>query len=347
MNPLASSMVWPADGLDDWWHAAHARVAPLLDWAALCGDTAWGGQGKPLAVLCRVQEALSANQASAAATVYASAAAHLALRACQPRPARGALLQDVSGGWLAWPAFHCVDEQLWPAVDAQGYLRGQVDMLLSGVDARWAVIPAQGREQSLVLVLVDLTHPAVIRGQAMRTLGLPTCGINDVEFGGVPCEVISTDGRAVWGRVSAELAPAVVAMQCGLSRGSLQAALQHAATREQGGGVLLGWGEVRRMLSLMQERLRVMQGLLLASLSGASGDSALYAALHVGQLACQQTIDGVQLMGGGGCQTASAQSQRLCDAQQVYGMLGGVAWRRQALLTQVLSTRHDVDGQAA
>ena len=97
-HPLASSMVWPADGLGDWWHAANARAAPLLDWAALCGDTAWGGQGQPLAVLCRVLEALSADQASAAATVYASAAAHLALRACQPRPVRGALLQDVSGG---------------------------------------------------------------------------------------------------------------------------------------------------------------------------------------------------------------------------------------------------------
>lgn len=357
MSERAGHVAWPADGLDAWWdvadHVAHdlakgphgSEPQAWLDymhgvgWASLCAESTSGGHGQPMSVLCRVIEALSAVNASAAAAVYASAAAHLALRACALPDGLKATLRDLAGEWLAWPAFHDIDEQLWPTMDAQGYLRGQVDMLLMGQHAHWAVLPAQGRDQGLQLVLVDLRHPAVIRGPAIRTLGLPACGLNDVEFGGVPCEVLTTQGTALFRQVAAQLAPAVMAMQCGLSRASLQDAQQHAACRQQGGGVLLGWGEVRRLLSLMHERLGVMQGLLLAALTApdAPGVSASYSALHAGELACAQTVDGVQLLGGAGYVRESMQAQRLCDARQAKGLLGGVAWRRQGLFKQALS----------
>lgn len=357
MSARVGHVAWPADGLDAWWdvadHVAHdlakgphgSEPQAWLDymhgvgWASLCAESTAGGHGQPMSVLCRVIEALSAVNASAAAAVYASAAAHQAMRACALPDKLQATLLDLAGEWLAWPAFHDIDEQLWPAMDAQGYLRGQVDMLLMGQYARWAVLPAQGRDQGLQLVLVDLQHPAVIRGAAIRTLGLPACGLNDVEFGGVPCEVLTVQGETVFRHLSTLLAPAVMAMQCGLSRASLQDAQQHAASRQQGGGVLLGWGEVRRLLSLMHERLGVMQGLLCAALTApdAPGMSVAYSVLHAGELACAQTVDGVQLLGGSGYVRESMQAQRLCDARQVKGLLGGVAWRRQGLFKQALS----------
>lgn len=357
MSARTGQVAWPADGLDDWWtvadHFAHeqakgphgADTLAWLDhmhgmgWASLCADAAQGGHGQPMSVLCRVLEAVAAVHASAAAAVYASAAAHLALHACALSDSLQTKVQDLTGEWLAWPAFHDIDEQLWPAMDAQGYLRGQVDMLLMGQHAHWAVLPVQGRDQGLQLVLVDLQHPAVIRGPAIRTLGLPACGLNDVELGGVPCELLTTQGVALFKQVAAQLAPAVMALQCGLSRASLQDAQHHAASRQQGGGVLLGWGEVRRVLSLMHERLGVMQGLLLAALTSrdAHGVRDAYSALHVGSLACEQTVDGVQVLGGAGYVRESMQAQRLCDARQVKGLLGGVAWRRQGLFKQALS----------
>jgi len=364
MSELAPTMAWPTPEQDNWWQSAdqfarHTWCKPLahlsgqaapslphaldlmhgLGWAQLCADAAWGGGGQTVDKLAAVLEAVSAVSTSAAAAVYVSGAACLALRACQPSAGLHALLQVVAHDWLAWPAFHDVDEQLWPTLDAQGYLRGQVDMLLLGTHARWAVLPAQGRDHGLALVLVDLAHPAVIRGEPLHTVGLPHGGINDVEFGGVPCEVLSQQGRALMWQVSAQLVPAVLALQCGLARSSLHDAMAYAATRHQGGGALIGWGEVRRLLSLMHERLHAMQGALTASLLnvGKPDQQALYAPLHVGTLACELTEDGVQLSGGSGYVASHAQAQRLCDARQFKTLLGGVAWRRQALMIRQAS----------
>jgi alkylation response protein AidB-like acyl-CoA dehydrogenase len=363
MSEHALHMPWPDAGQDSWWRSAdefaHRQLAQLpapfaepgmpdrftwqhgldlmhgLGWASLCADEAWGGAGQGIDKLAAVLEAVSAVSTDAAAAVYASGAACLALRACQPRGEAQALLRDVAHDWLAWPAFHDVDEQLWPTVDAQGYLRGQVDMLLMGAHARWAVLPAQGRDQGLVMVLVDLAHPAVIRGAPLHTVGLRQCGITDVEFGGVPCEVFSQQGRALMMQMSASLVPAVLAMQCGLARASLHDATRHAMTRQQGGGPLIGWGEVKRLLSTMGERLHAMQGALAASLLNADQGQrarAPYAALHVGALACELTEDGVQVSGGAGYVASHPQARRLCDARQLKTLLGGVAWRRQAVL---------------
>ena len=345
------AMRWPHAPCNDWLEVAQRfadeqlpalpGVAALdhmhgLGWANLCGDREWGAQGQPVGSLCRVLEALSGVDASAAAAVYGSAAAHLALNAAQPSLDEQSLMQDLSSEWLAWPACHDIHDQLWPAVDAQGYLRGQVDMLLLGAHARWAVLPVQGRDQGMQLAVVDLTHPAVIRGEPIRTLGLPNCGINDIEFGGVPCTVLGGQGASLFRRLSAELAPAVMAMQCGLSRASLRDAIAQAASRQQGGGSLLGWGEVRRILSGMQERLSSMQGLLWAALSGGSpGQDALYNALHVGRQAVALTVDGVQIMGAQGYASACPQAQRMKDARQLQCLLGGAAWRSQWLLERV------------
>lgn len=345
------AMRWPQAPGQDWLEVAQQfadeqlprlqGVAALdhmhgLGWANLCGDLAWGARGQSVETLCRVLEPLAAVDPSAAAAVYGSAAAHLALGVSQPSLDEQHLMRDLAGEWLAWPACHDIHDQLWPAVDAQGYLRGQADMMLLGTRARWAVLPVQGRDQAMQLAVVDLNHPAVIRGEPIRTLGLPNAGINDVEFGGVPCIVLGGQGASLFRRLSAELAPAVVAMQCGLSRASLREAIERAASRQQGGGSLLGWGEVRRMLSGMQERLSSMQALLWTALTGGSkGLDAIYNALHAGRLAIALTVDGVQLMGAQGYTTDCAQAQRMKDARQLQCLLGGAAWRSQWLLERV------------
>lgn len=286
--------------------------------------------------LPRQLEELGANQSSQGVMMLANAMAHHVLQLLSARPEALSVNHDGAAQNLAWPAFHNLHDQLWPAVDAQGYLRGQVDMLVSGGQARWAVLPVQGRDQRMQMAVVDLSHPAVIRSERLLTLGLHACDIRDVEFGGVPCEILPGSARSLFPKLNDDMAPAVMALMCGVARGALQEALAHARSRRQGGGSLMGWGEVRRLLSLMQERLRVMQGLLWASLSGAQrAGSASYQVLHCGELACALTQDAVQVMGGEGYRRKQAQAQRLCDARQIQGLMGHVAWRRLAMLAPV------------
>lgn len=342
-------MSWVSAPQSDWWRAAdqfaRAQLPGLslpsaldhmhgLGWANLCSEASAGTQDTSLDALCQVLEALSAVDAGMAAAVYGSAAAHLALRYGDTSAEHAPLMRELAGEWLAWPAFHGLHDQLWPAVDAQGYLRGQIDMLVLGSHVRWAVLPVQGRDQAMQLAVVDLTHPAVIRGERLLTLGLNNCGINDVEFGGVPCEILKGElAPSLFRRLSGLLSPAVMAMLCGVSRASLQDGLAHAASRQQGGGSLLGWGEVRRILSLMQERLSAMQGVLQAAMSGGlPGDGAQFAVLHLSGQACELTVHGAQLQAGEAYRSGSRQGQRMRDARQLQCLLGGVAWRRQNLL---------------
>jgi len=110
------AMRWPRGDGDEWLEVAKRfadehlprlqGVAALdrmhgLGWANLCGDREWGAQGQSVGALCRVLEALAGVDVSAAAAVYASAAAHLALSAAQPAMDEQSLMQDLAGEWLA------------------------------------------------------------------------------------------------------------------------------------------------------------------------------------------------------------------------------------------------------
>jgi alkylation response protein AidB-like acyl-CoA dehydrogenase len=364
---MSTPIHWPADDLQEWsvaadefaqgrlsaaslGHEHHADPAfkHLLDelremgFLALCADERLDGLGQGASALARVLEAVCAVDASAGAAIYTSAAAHLALRACHLPDTLVRSLPDLAGNWLAWPAFHELHEQPWPELSSDGRLSGCVEMLLLGAHARWAVTPA--RDASLAhgplrLVLVDLTHPTVARGAPVRTLGLSACGLADVGLSYTPCHVVATEAQTLIGQIESALTAGAVAMQCGVMRGSLHGAQSYAAERVQGGGNLLGWGEVRRLLSLMHERLTVAQGLLGQLLvPDHAGLAAQYSALHVGSLACEQTTDGVQLLGGNGYMKDYGQEKRMRDARQLQGLLGGVAWRRQRCLARAVQS---------
>lgn len=370
LNHIAQTAInWPADDLQDWSVAADEFAQGKLSAAAqghehhadpafnnvldelrhmgfldLCADERLGGLSQGPSALARVLEPVCAVDASAGAAIYASAAAHLALSACQLPDAMLQRLSELPGAWLAWPAFHDAQEQPWPELSPGGLLSGHAEMLLLGTHARWAVLPARDTSTplpSLQLVLVDLEQPTVVRDQAVRTLGLSACGVADMAFVQAHCERItsgSTDAGTVLRKIEPQLAAAAIAMQCGVMRGSLQMAQSYASERIQGGGNLLGWGEVRRLLSLMHERLNVAHGMLGQALhAGSQALSAPYGALHVGALACELTTDGVQLLGGNGYMKDYGQEKRMRDARQLQGLLGGVAWRRQRLFGRAVA----------
>ncbi len=364
----SAAINWPADDLQEWsmaseefargylagalqgngQHADPSFIQTLdqlkhMGFLDLCADARLGGLAQGSSALARVLEPVCAVDASAGAAIFASAAAHLALNACSLPDATLQRMPELSGSWLAWPAFHEVQEQPWPELDAEGSLSGCAGMLLLGCHARWAVLPAHAVGHSLQLVLVDLEHSGVQRSIPVRTLGLSACSVTDLTFTQAACEIISSEAGALLRQIEVPLTTAVIAMQCGVMRGSLQMAQSYAAERHQGGGNLLGWGEVRRLLSLMQERLHVTQCVLgealhpARSAASTSNLSAQYGVLHVGALACEQTTDGVQLLGGNGYMKDYGQEKRMRDARQLQGMLGGVAWRRQRLIGRVLA----------
>ncbi len=320
-----------------------ALLAELADmgFAALCAHGRVQGLGQGPAALAAVLEPICAVDASAGAAIYANAAAHLALQPLCEAQANEAALAAIAGHWLAWPAFHDLAEQEWPLLGAGNRLSGRAEMLLIGAQANHAVLPAR-REgaEGMALVLVDLAVPQVQRSAPLRTLGLRATGIVDAAFEQTPVRLQTPLAAEEFDRLQRKLAVPAMAMLCGLMHGSLDTARAYALERYQGGGPISGWGEVRCILSRMQQQLVVAQSLLLqhAEMPAAhDGDeSARFALMQVATLACELTDDGIQVLGGNGYMRDYGQEKRLRDARQLQCLGGGFRWRRQRLARAVL-----------
>lgn len=353
-------------------HHAGADFALLLaemralGLSALCAPETLEGLGQGEAALAATLAPLGAVDASAGAAVYATGVAHLALRALagagNPLPA------DMAGHWLAWPAFHDLAEQAWPVLDAEGRLHGRVEMLLPGAHAGYAVLPARRGASAMatgprrggwhsadmtmikdgyapdaqnlpaatpdVLVLLPLSLSGVQSSPPVRTLGLSACGIVDLDLDAVPVIWQGEGLAAALPALQERFAVAGLGLFCGLMHGSLETALAYTGERYQGGGPIRDWGEVRRLLALMQQHRSVARGLLRQQAEGQGGrdghDGRL-ALLQVAAQACKLVTDGVQLLGGNGYMKDYGQEKRMRDAWQLQSLGGSVAWRRQQL----------------
>ncbi len=300
-----------------------------LGFDLLCRSEAQEGLAQDEFVLASVLHALCTVDASVGAAIYAQGAAQLALRAVSEGAIRGT---DLACAWIAWPAFHALGELAWPHLDEQGRLHGEVPMLLLGAHARAAVLPARHND-ALALGMVDLTAPGCVRSAPVRTLGLAASGIVDLQLQATPAHLLSAGADQLLADLQRRLALPAMAMFCGLMQGSLTTARDYSRQRHQGGGSLLGWGEVRRLLALMDERLAVATALFERHQQNDEvAVMAEHALLHTAALACELCCDGIQLLGGNGYMRASGQEKRWRDAWQLQSLGGSVAWRRQQLL---------------
>lgn len=340
-------MQWP-EGLREWQgHAQHyardallarntaaethddPRLASLLDelgelgFQQLCADTRLGGLGEDVDTLAAVLEPIAAVDATAASVIYASAAAQLTLRACSRDTPVAESADGPGNAWVASLTFHDAAQATLPRYSRKR-LQGKAPMVMPGALARQAILPAHSGDSGSSVVWVQLEGPGVDVGRPVRTLGLNGAGISDLVFDGANCVCLSGDGDAVLRAVRPRLAVAATAMLCGVMRGSLETARDYAAERHQGGGNLLGWGEVRRILAGMEQALSVSQALLFRMVCEPEdgGRFPEQAFAHVTTMARELTCNGVQLLGGNGYMKDFGQEKRMRDARQLGALLG-------------------------
>jgi alkylation response protein AidB-like acyl-CoA dehydrogenase len=61
------------------------------------------------------------------------------------------------------------------------------------------------------------------------------------------------------------------------------------------------------------------------------------AAIHVAEMACRATVDGVQLLGGNGFMKDYGQEKRMRDSKQVQCLLGMAPVRKMDLIEQIIN----------
>jgi alkylation response protein AidB-like acyl-CoA dehydrogenase len=315
--------------------ALAAVAADLADagFASVCADEAVAGLGEGVAALAALLEPICRHDATLGSIIYATAAAHLALR--RLATAENPLPPEIAGQWLAWPAFHELAEQQWPSLDESGRLNGKATGMLAPLAAAALVLPAWKGGAGLELVLVGLDLPGVSPLPQRHTLGLRGAGLVDVEFADAPVWWRAEGLAREFPALQEDLAVAGLAMLCGIMAGSLQTAFAYTGERRQGGCLIREWGEVQRLLSRMQELTQVgyslWQHYLLAP-AAADGRACQRALLHVAGLATDLTDLGIQLLGGNGYMKDYGQEKRFRDARQLASLGGSPAWRRQLLM---------------
>lgn len=211
------------------------------------------------------------------------------------------------------------------------HLSGTVPFLVLGGVARYAVV-AGAREQgdNRSHYLVDLHHAGVQRTEPLVTLGFQCCRVVDVRLDNVPATLIGAegDGDRQFRTMQARMAAGAVGLSLGLMEGALHTALDYARQRFQGGRYLIDWSALRMKLADMAIRVDVartcLSGLLAAPAPSSRDDFCMATAtmLHVSDLACSVTSDGIQLLGGNGYMKDYGQEKRLRDARQARTLFG-------------------------
>jgi alkylation response protein AidB-like acyl-CoA dehydrogenase len=132
-------------------------------------------------------------------------------------------------------------------------------------------------------------------------------------------------------------------MSLGIMTGSFLEALQYTKDRYQGGRQIIDWSEVRMLLANMAVEVQVGQSCVswacheLDAKAPGWDKTARAAAIHVAEMACRATVDGVQLLGGNGFMKDYGQEKRMRDSKQVQCLLGMAPVRKMDLIEQIIN----------
>ncbi len=250
---------------------------------------------------------------------------------------------------IAFPSFDNPVENLGLRAERSGdgafALTGSIEyVVLGGVAAR-ALLPAvmPGRE-GYSFFLVDLAGRGVEVGEPVLSLGLHSCPAADIELDGAAGNLVGEEGSGAkyFDDCADRMSIASAAMSTGIMKGCFDEALEYAGQRFQGGREIVNWSEVRRILAEMAVGVTVADSLLTQACSSAEGDepgwrmAARAAALHIQEMACDVTTDGIQLLGGNGYMEDYGQEKRFRDAKQVQALLGLVPVRKLDYISRLI-----------
>lgn len=315
-----------------------------------------GGTGQGISALCIILDHISAADASLSGIIFTNALAHeIMLSAGSKDVLKGIMEQADSAGsvLIAYPAFFNPQESplKLEAVKTNGtyILNGAIEYVVLGGLADHVLVPARIQGQDgYAFFLVNRDNRQSDRGLSRSapifSLGLHACPAVDLTFAGVEGTLIGKEvmGARYFDHASDRMHAAVAAMQCGIMKGAFQEALSYSQERFQGGWEIINWSALRMLLGDMAVQVKIAD----MAVSGAALAveqqypqwelSARAAALHLSELACKLTTDGIQILGGNGYMKDYGQEKRFRDAKQVQALLGLAPLRKLKLVNSIV-----------
>jgi alkylation response protein AidB-like acyl-CoA dehydrogenase len=310
-----------------------------------------GGTDFGIEALCAILENISGVDASPAGIIFTQALSQKILMAAGAGKLAASLSRagaDMKTGLIAFPVYidpASTDTLPKAQISGGGYaLSGRIELLVPGNLAPHAVIPARtGQGPDYSFFLVDLDGKGVEKSEPVFSLGLHACPAVDVTFGGAGAQLVGDEnaGAAYFAQVLPQMNAAASAISSGILRGTYSEALAYAQNREQGGRLIVRWSEVAMMLanlSIMADvaAMCVCQSCRELKEKQSGYESRISAAsLHVSALACEATVDGVQILGGYGYMKDYGQEKRYRDVRMVQALLGSVPMKKLARIRHI------------
>ncbi|MCX5849813.1 MAG: acyl-CoA dehydrogenase family protein [Deltaproteobacteria bacterium] len=311
-----------------------------------------GGIGQGISALCIILDHICAVDASLGGIIFANALSQEIMLSAGNKDLLAGIMggaNDARSALIACSAF-CNPAETSPTLEAikikDNYiLNGAIEYVVLGGLSGHALVPARIKgQEGYTFFLIDLADKGLTKGAPIFSLGLHACPAVDLAMVGVEGTLIGQEGGGAkcFDQASDRMHSAVAAMQCGIMRGSFQEALAYSQERFQGGWEIINWSALRMLLGEMVVKVKIAEMVVSeAALAVEEQEpqwniSTRAAALHLSELACKLTTDGIQVLGGNGYMKDYGQEKRFRDAKHVQAFLGLAPMRKLGLVSAIV-----------
>ena len=210
-------------------------------------------------------------------------------------------------------------------------LSGTMEYMVLGGLAKQALIPASAPGSSrFSYFLVDLEDKGISKSEPILSLGLHACPAVDLTLSNVRGTLIGEEekGAVYFEKMADRMHVASAAMATGVMKGSFREAFDYSKKRDQGGQKIINWSEVKMLLSNMAIKISNAEMIVERACKAADSQEPRWetrsraAAIHVQDMACDLTTDGIQILGGVGYMKDFGQEKRFRDAKHIQAFLG-------------------------
>jgi alkylation response protein AidB-like acyl-CoA dehydrogenase len=311
-----------------------------------------GGIGQGISALSVILENICRVDASLGGIIFTAAVAQqIIIEAGSPEPLASVTKNAKNAGefLIAFPVFNNpseVSHVVYGRKEKNRYiLFGDLEYVVLAGCAGHCLIPAKIRGQGgYSFFLVDLSHENITRSEPVLSLGLHACPAVDMKFDDVEAILVGEEGEgnAYFEKVANRMHIAAASMSAGIIRGSFDEALAYTKERFQGGREIVKWSEVQMILANMAVKMNIADMTLRQACQAVEKSTpgwelnSLAAALHIQEMACDLTTDGIQLLGGYGYMKDYGQEKRFRDAKHVQALLGMAPMKRLQYIRKII-----------
>jgi len=298
----------------------------------------YGGIGQGISALCVILDNICQSDTSLGGIVFTSALSQELMLSAESKDLLTRITSDATQAkdlLIAFPAFDNPPEMKNMADakrDKNNYtLSGNIEYLTLGGLAAHALIPAKTKDRDgYSFFLIDLSDEGATKSGPIFSLGLHACPSVDLRLNEVKGELVGKEGLGAgyFEEVSDKMHVAAAAMSAGIMKGSFNEALAYSQERFQGGWEIINWSEIKMMLANMAVQVKIADMTIAQACQGVENKEPQWglcsraAALHIQDMACNLTTDGIQVLGGNGYMKDYGQEKRFRDAKQVQALLG-------------------------